>query len=86
MKRNLLFLLFMMCLNGMTAQVLPPLEGRDYRAVLDLSGRIDEVSVSPKGNLFLPPSLQATSNKEVTISPAMADVLFIYLTILLNIK
>ena len=53
MKRNLLFLLFVLCLNGMTAQVLTPVEARDYRAVLDPSGRIDEISVSPKGNLFL---------------------------------
>ena len=53
MKRKLLFLLFVLCLNGMTAQVLPPVEARDYRAVLDISGRIDEISVSPNGSLFL---------------------------------
>lgn len=53
MKKILSFLLFILGLKGMTAQVLPPVEARDYRAVLDLSGRIDEISVSPRGNLFL---------------------------------
>ena len=53
MRKNLLFLLFVLGLKGMSAQVLPSVEARDYRAVLDPSGRIDEISVSPRGNLFL---------------------------------
>ena len=48
----ILFMLMIM-LDGMFAQVPHSKEARDYRAALDIRGRITEISVSPDGHIWL---------------------------------
>lgn len=43
----------MMMLDGVFAQVPHSKEARDYRAALDIRGRITEISVSPDEHIWL---------------------------------
>lgn len=48
-NRLLLLLLLLVSLHTLSAQG----DGRDYRAVLDVRGRMNEISVSPNGRIWL---------------------------------
>ena len=54
MKRYVVFLLLLQCLYGLYAQLLPPDSARDYRAVLNIRGRVTKMSVSPDGKICMP--------------------------------